>query len=489
MSTHAPSLKKKRFSLKAWLKSRSFRAGGYSTAAIVIVIAIAVAVNLFAGALPSAYTHLDTTASGLFTLSAQTQQLVNALDTDVTVYWIVQSGSEDDTLGELLDRYVGLSDCLRVEKKDPVVYPNFASQYTSSTLYNNSLIVVSGDRSQYISYTDIYVTDYMSYYTTGSASTEFAGESTLTSAIDYVTGDTLPKAYVLTGHGESDLPSSLRENAESEHYTFTSLSLLTEETVPDDADMVVIYAPQSDISETERDTLLAYLAGGGKMLMVLDYTETAQPNLAAVMAQYGMTLEDGIVLEGDSTHHMRGSNYYLLPDIDSHDITAPIKDGGYYILMPVARGLTLDTALRSGLTVSALLETSSDAYAKLDGYAMTTYDKEDGDTDGPFVLGAAAAETTEGGEETQLVVFTSARMFEQATSSLVAGANDDLFLNALDWMCERASAISIRAKSLDTEYLTVPTASASLLSAVFIAVLPLSFLAVGAVITIRRRKR
>ena len=489
MSTHAPSSKKKRFSLKAWLMSRSFRAGGYSTAAIVIVIAIAVAVNLFAGALPSAYTHLDTTASGLFTLSAQTQQLVSALDTDVMIYWMAQSGSEDDTLGELLDRYVGLSDCLRVEKKDPVVYPNFASQYTSSTLYNNSLIVVSGDRSQYISYTDIYVTDYMSYYTTGSASTEFAGESTLTSAIDYVTGDNLPKAYVLTGHGESDLPSSLRENAESEHYTFTSLSLLTEETVPDDADMVVIYAPQSDISETERDTLLAYLAGGGKMLMVLDYTETAQPNLAAVMAQYGMTLEDGIVLEGDSTHHIRGSNYYLLPDIDSHDITDPIKDGGYYILMPVARGLTLDTALRSGLTVSALLETSSDAYAKLDGYAMTTYDKEDGDTDGPFVLGAAAAETTEGGEETQLVVFTSARMFEQATSSLVAGANDDLFLNALDWMCERASAISIRAKSLDTEYLTVPTASASLLSAVFIAVLPLSFLAVGAVITIRRRKR
>ena len=483
------SLKKKRFSLKAWLKSRSFRAGGYSTAAIVIVIAIAVAVNLFAGALPSAYTHLDTTAGGLFTLSAQTQQLVSALDTDVTVYWIVQSGAEDDTLKELLDRYDGLSPHLTIEKKDPVVYPNFASQYTSSTLYNNSLIVVSGDRSQYISYTDIYVTDYMSYYTTGSASTEFAGESTLTSAIDYVTSDNLPKAYVLAGHGESDLPSSLQEDAESEHYMFTSLSLLTEENVPDDADIVVIYAPQSDISETERDTLLAYLAGGGKMLMVLDYTETAQPNLAAVMAQYGMTLEEGIVLEGDATHHMRGSNYYLLPDIDSHDITDPIKDGGYYILMPVARGLTLDSSLRSGLTVSALLETSSDAYAKLDGYAMTTYDKEDGDLDGPFVLGAAASETTESGEEAQLVVFTSARMFEQVTSSLVAGANDDLFLNALDWMCERASAISIRAKSLDTEYLTVPTASASLLSALFIGVLPLSFIIVGAVITITRRKR
>ena len=118
MSRRNPLVKKKRFSLKAWLKSRSFRAGGYSTAAVVIVIAIAVAVNLFAGALPSAYTHLDTTASGLFTLSAQTQQLVSALDTDVTVYWIVQSGSEDDTIKELLDRYDGLSDHLTIEKKD-----------------------------------------------------------------------------------------------------------------------------------------------------------------------------------------------------------------------------------------------------------------------------------------------------------------------------------------------------------------------------------
>ena len=85
MSRRNPLVKKKRFSLKAWLKSRSFRAGGYSTAAVVIVIAIAVAVNLFAGALPSAYTHLDTTASGLFTLSAQTQQLVSTLEREFRI--------------------------------------------------------------------------------------------------------------------------------------------------------------------------------------------------------------------------------------------------------------------------------------------------------------------------------------------------------------------------------------------------------------------
>ena len=148
--------------------TRTFRAGGYSAAAALIVIAIAVAVNLFAGALPASITHIDTTSSGLFTLSAQTEQLVSALDKDVTIYWIVQSGSEDSTISELLDRYAGLSSRVSISKKDPVVYPNFASQYTSDMLYNNSLIVVSGERSQYVSYTDIYVTDYSSYYMTGS---------------------------------------------------------------------------------------------------------------------------------------------------------------------------------------------------------------------------------------------------------------------------------------------------------------------------------
>ena len=489
MSTHAPSSKKKRFSLKAWLKSRSFRAGGYSTAAIVIVIAIAVAVNLFAGALPSAYTHLDTTASGLFTLSAQTQQLVSALDTDVTVYWIVQSGSEDDTLGELLDRYVGLSDCLRVEKKDPVVYPNFASQYTSSTLYNNSLIVVSGDRSQYISYTDIYVTDYMSYYTTGSASTEFAGESTLTSAIDYVTGDNLPKAYVLTGHGESDLPDSLQEDAESEHYTFTSLSLLTEETVPDDADLVIIYAPQSDISENERDTLLAYLTDGGKMLMVLDYTETDQPNLTAVMAQYGMTLADGIVLEGDATHHMRGSNYYLLPDIVSHDITDPIKDGGYYILMPYAQGIQKSDDVRDTVNIESLLTTSDSAYSKTD-LNSGTLEKEDSDVDGPFDLGVSITETVDDDKETHIIYYSTSNLLQSQINQMVSGGNEKLVMASLSSLVdtEDSTTVSIPSKSLEVSYLTLTAYDASFWKICTIGLIPGAFLLIGFMIWLKRRK-
>lgn len=474
--------------IKGSFRTRTFRAGGYSLAAAAVVIAIAVAVNLVVGALPADWTKTDLTSTGLYSLSSQTQQMVSALEDEVTVYWLVQSDTEDNTIGELLERYQDLSKKLKVEHVDPVVSPNFAQQYTTSTLYNNSLIVTCGDRSRYISYYDIYVTDYNSYYTTGTASTQFDGESQLTSAIDYVTNEDLPTVYTLTGHGESQLPSTLSDGAAEENVLLSELSLLTQESVPEDADALIIYAPQSDISADEKEMLLTYLQGGGKLLLVTDYTDTAMPNLAEVMAYYGASLADGIVMEGDSSHHMRGSSYYLLPDIGSHDITSPLADGGYYVLMPVAQGISVSDELREGLTVTQLLTTTSASYAKVDAYNLTTYDKEEGDLDGPFALGVAISEEVEGGS-TGIVWLTTSYMFNNDVDMLVSGANTDLFLNALDWMCQRESSISIRAKDLSTEYLTVPSSDVSTWSLILVVTLPLAFILAGAYITVTRWKR
>ena len=227
---------------------------------------------------------------------------------------------------------------------------------------------------------------------------------------------------------------------------------------------------------------------GGKLMLVTNYSETELPNLAAVMEYYGTSLEAGIVLEGDSSHHMRGSNYYLLPNIGSHDITAPLSDGGYYVLMPVAQGIKIADDLRDGLSVTSLLTTTASSYAKPDGYDMTTYDKEEGDVDGPFSLGVAISEEVEDGT-TGIVWLTSSYMFDESTDLMVSGANTDLFLNALDWMCQRESAISIRAKDLSTEYLTVPSADASTWSLILVVTLPAAFLIAGAYVTVVRRKR
>lgn len=474
-------------SIRASFQRRTFRVGGYSVVAMALCLAIVVAVNLLVSAIPTIYTKIDLTDNALFTISEQTQKLLTNLDEDVTVTWVVQSGNEDTVLEALLDRYTSLSSHINVEKLDPVANPSILREYSSQGIGNNSLIVQQGDISRHISYGEIVVTDYSNYYTDGSVMQSFDGESALTSALDYVTSETLPILYQLSGHGETALASALLSTIEKENMSVQTLSLLSLEAVPEDADCVLIISPQHDLTEDETQKLLDYLQQGGSLLLLSDYTGEDMPNLMGLMAEYGAEAVDGIVIEGDGNYMLWGTPHYLLPDIQSHAITEPLIDGGYYILMPVAQGIRVSSGLRASLSVTTLLQTSSVAFSKPAGYDMETYEKEDGDIDGPFALGVAIEEAA-GEGATQIVWLTSSQMLDSGVDQTVSGANTDLLVNALGWMVERENSISIRSKDMTVEPLVVPSASASRWSVMLIGIIPLTVPAIGILVVVRRRR-
>lgn len=486
-------MKKPKFSWKRVADSfstRSFRAGGYSVAAAAIVLAIAVMVNVFASALPASVTKFDTTANQLFTLSEQTEKLVSGLTEEVTVYWIVRSGREESYLESLLSRYQSLSDKIRVVKKDPDVFPTFTQQYTDS-FTENSLIVESGERYRYVDYNDIFVLDYTSYYYYGTEDWSFCGESELTSAIDYVVSENLPKVYLLTGHGESSLSDSFTSAVKQQNIETTELSLLTLESVPADADCILINAPQSDISLDEQSKLLEYLGNGGNLFLITDPPKNGVlTNLEALMADYGVTTVDGIVVESDQSHYVWGTPYFLLPDIASHAITTPLTDGGYRVLLPISQGLTVADDLRDTLSVTKLLTTSASAFAKAAGYDLTTYEKEEGDVNGPFALAVAISDTVDDGITSDIVWVSSAALVDDQTNTQVSGGNQDFFLNALGYLCQaEQSSLSIHAKSLSSDTLTMDSATVSALTVAVVGVIPAAVITLGIVIWIRRKRR
>ena len=311
--------KRRSFDLKAALTTRAVRVGGYSVAAAAIVIAIIVAANALVRALPAQWTQFDTTSSQLFSISDQTESIVGSLETPVTIHWIVQSGQEDATLETLLERYQALSENLTVEKVDPVVSPTFLEQYDVGSVYNNSLIVESEARYRYVDYYDIYEYDYTNYYTTGSVDMNFAGEGAITSAVSYVVNDDLPKVYTLTGHGEGSLSSDFQSAAEQDNVEFEELSLLSAETVPEDADCVLILAPQSDIADVELTALQAYLDGGGRLLLITDPPQEGAEltNLETLMAGYGVHAVDGIVVEEDQANYAMGLPYTVTREVST----------------------------------------------------------------------------------------------------------------------------------------------------------------------------
>ena len=251
--------------------------------------------------------------------------------------------------------------------------------------------------------------------------------------------------------------------------------------VPEDADALLIYAPESDISEEEAALLEAYLDGGGKMLAIAGPTEDGTlTNLYSVLAAYGVETVDGIVVESDREHYAFQQPYILLPDISASDMTDPLLEEGYHAIIPIAQGLTV-----TGSAATALLTTSDTAFSKAAGFQLDTYEKEDGDTDGPF----AVAVTVDTGNDGQLVWFSSSSFLEEAYNAYSAGANLDLVMNALSSLIGEREAVSIRSKSLSYNYLTISDSAASMLKTWMIGLIPAAFVLYGIVTVIDRRKK
>lgn len=479
--------------MKKWIsnggrKKRSLRqsqialkGGSYSLVLTGIVLAILIAVNVLASVLPSTWTQLDISSTKLYSITSNTKVVVNALEKDVTIYWIVQSDKEDDVIENLLAKYESLSEHIEVVKKNPDVYPTFTQQYTSETVLNNSLIVECGDSSRYISYADIYLAE--ADMTSYSYTTSFDGEGAITSAIDYVVSEDHPKLYITEGHGESELSAVFAEQIEKQNIETVTFTLLNADTVPEEADVVLIYAPTSDISEEEKDMLAEYTANGGKlMVMAGPVEEGALTNLYSLLREYGVEAEEGIVVEGDRNHYAFQQPYILLPEMADHEITNPLTESNYYAIMPIALGLTVTDTTGS---VTQLLTTSEMAYSKAAGYAIETYEKEEGDVDGPFAT-AVAVDCGSGG---RMVWFASSNFLDDMYNAYSSGANLDLGMNALSFMIGEREAVAIRSKSLNYSYLTINESTASYLKVMMIGVFPLAFLGYGVSVIVGRRRR
>ena len=461
----------------------ALQGGGYSLILTLVVLALLVVVNVLTALLPTTLTHFDISATQLYSVTSNTKAVIAGLEDDVTIYWIVQADEEDNILSNLLAKYESLSDHISVVKRNPDVYPGFAEQYTDETVSNNSLVVVCGEKSRYIALDDIYLTetDYSSYFPSYSYS--FDGEGAITSAIDYVVSDELPVIYQLEGHGEGELPSTFADQLEKDNMTVETLSLLNVDEIPEDAACLMIYAPQSDISEEEQEILANYLSQGGKVLVIAGPTNDATlDHLNGLLAAYGVTVHDGVVVEGDRAHYLLQTPLALIPDLSDSAITNSLIEDHYYPILTLAQGLTVEEGA-SGVTT--LLTTSDSAYAKAEGLSVTDFTQKEDDLTGPFVL-AVSVEDISGG---QLVWFSSGTFLEDAYNAYSSGANVNLAMNALASLVGESEAMAIRSKSLDYSYLTISQSTASLLKTVMIGLFPLAYLAIGIVVVVGRRKK
>lgn len=505
--------KRKKNKKKHSFNKRAFRKDSYSAAMSVVVIAIVVVLNLIVGQIPSKYTEFDISTGKLYTIGDETKKVLKNLDEDITIHYIVQSGNEDATIEKLLNQYKENSSKIKVEKVDPVTSPNYTSQFTEDQVSENSLIVSSSKRNKVIDYSSMYETQ-MNYSTYQSQVSGFDGEGQLTSAIDYVLSDELPVVYYVTGHNEVSLPDAVTDRIQKANLELKELNLLTAGAVPDDAAGLLLDSPESDYSADEAQAVINYLQNGGKVLMLTDYTGKEHTNYDSILAEYGVEVTDGIVVETDSSKYVQRP-YYIVPTISASEITTDMTGGSTNVLLSGCQGFKVSEDARDTLDISTVLSPSESAFVKTDPQNMTSYDKEDADVEGPFAVAvtiseevsSSAADTSESTTEasddtteaatsdetktTQLVAIASSAILDSSMNSMVSDGNYTLYMNAMKWLVDTGDSnrVSIASKSVSVDYLTVTTGDAAAIALFVCILLPICCLVCGGMICHRRKKR
>ncbi|MCH1951076.1 Gldg family protein [Enterocloster sp. OA13] len=465
------------------LKSRHFKIGLYAVAMCILMTVIVVLTNMISHKLPGRYTRYDTSASGLYSISPQTRELVESNTSPVSLYLIAPRGKEDQKLTQLLEKYRDLNGNITVEYVDPVLTPAFVSNYTSDKVSDNSIIVAGENRSRVLRNTDLYPVNYD--YDTGRTSTDFDGEGQITSAIHYVTSDVLTKVYLMNGHGENELTESFAAAMEKEGVETGRLNLTAAGQVPEDAGCLFLNVPVSDLTDREREVLTSYLEQGGRMLLITGITAAKMPNLDQVLAGYGVSAVQGMIVEGDSNYSIPSYPNFLLPEIRSSQITEPFIAEGSLLLMPNSHGIVKTEDVRSTVEVKGILTTSPNSYIKTDSSSLG-YKR--GDPAGPFATGVTASEQTDGGV-TRIVWFSSSSMLMEEMDEMVGGNNTNLVLNAIGWMTEQENSMTIRPKPTSSASLRLTSAQAMGWSVLFVLAIPAAVMAGGSILCIRRKRR
>ncbi len=385
----AQSIQKRRYSVSG----KGIRLGAYSVTGILVMTGLTVAVNVLLNYVPERYTSFDVTSNDLYTLTEETKEFIQGLQSDVTIYVLAGETGKNEDLDKTLMRMAELSGHVSVEYVDPMVNPKFYYNYTDTEPTGNSLIVVCGDRSTVVDYNNIYTYE-MNYNTYNYETTGYDGEGQLVSAITYVTTEDMPKFYLVTGHGELAFEESFLSAIKKENVAYEELALYAADEIPEDAQGIIINAPTSDFSADDADKVIAYLEKGGNALLVPTVVDVEMTNFERILAYYGVSVVDGVIVEGDRNHYYQNP-YYLFPVIESDSVTQQVIEGA--IFSPFSRGLSYDD-MADGIYYTPLLTTTESSFSKNGAAGGEDFSRQEGDIDGPFAVSLKAEKETAAGE-------------------------------------------------------------------------------------------
>lgn len=325
---------------------------------------------------------------------------------------------------------------------------------------------------------------------------EFVTEREITAALVRLISNEVRAVYFLTGHGERSIDTTsegsltqVKRILESKNYKVESINLIANNTIPEDAKVIVIAGPTKPITDDEVQLLDGYLKRGGALIVmeeplpVTDFAEADDPLADYLDHNFGISLGEDIVIDLSSNQPFVA----VVSRYASHAITEKLP--GLVSLMPSARSVSISTQVENFNPVEIAF-TSENAWAEtdLEGIRNQSQDispDQANEKVGSVPLGVIGEEND---TKVRLAVFGDSDF--ASDTYLTSYGNADLFINTVDWAAEQENLINLTPKETTSRVLVPPqryTMGLIFFGSVFF--LPGAVLLAGIVVWFQKRKR
>ena len=452
---------------------------------IVVQIALVIAALVMLNWLGNKYyARFDWSRGKNITLSPQTKALLGGLEKPVQAIVMFATGGEAEADAQVLLReyQFAAKGKLKVEEVDP--YANLARAKDLQAQYkfgaNENVVIFTYDgRHKFVNSGDLAEYEQMDQMAMMTRRQPqmigFKGEQVFTSTLLELTETKQNKLYLVGAHGEYDTNSrevaGFREFLTRQNLKFETLKLADKDTVPDDANMLVILGPRFDFSARDLKLLSEYWERKGRIFICTGWTNGKTPNLNEWLAARGVRPQNDAVIRVVSLGNLSGMQ--PLEGIimnQGSPITKGLEGVGSEMFGPT-QSLDLDHKLEkvAGLQLTSLLAAPEGFWGETeynpgDRTTVPMFDPKK-DHVGPLTLGVAVER---GGSADPKVKLETSRLvvvgngdFLSDKGLQVGQASLELALNSVNWLLNRENLISIPPKVKEKQSLKLTDAQIS----------------------------
>ena len=469
-----------------------------SVSSVVLFLAIVLVFNIVFDSFLGSKLRWDWSQTDLFTVGEVTEQLVSDLDKDIKIIGLYAKGTAASyaDIEILIEKYVELSGGrITVQYIDPVKTPSIITQVDPDGLLKpvaQDFVVwcETTKKAKVLGMYDLYKIGY-NQTTYAQEIQGVTAEQAFSGAIRYTTSEDTPVVYMTKGHGEADYTenfTSMLALIQNNNFLVKDLDMLVSTEIPDDARLIIMLNPSSDINPGDKEKLDAYLKKGRSLLVMTEFSSVSFPVLNSLLSNYNIEISDNRVREGERERRYQDDPYIFVTDLPAGAIAEKAMPNG--TLLQNARAIMELKNAKEWIVVEPFLQTGGSALIEEKG------DPEKTGAAGVVPIGLACENSgfVDGANVTDttkiLVVGASSFMGDSIIGTFGSQVyNMYSFYYGLNWLVDpQTDDLMITAKKLPSYALTGGGNTAFWIATfVCIIVIPLGLL-ITALVVYRRRK-